>query len=87
MTPYKIPKSNKWVDLDTIQSIDEPSSWRNAGLEMLITWHHAFRDKPDVISLGTRHSMGYYGEDSLEDCIKELHEEVFKPFFNAWVNR
>tara|TARA_R110002020_G_scaffold279104_4_gene494506 strand:+ start:120 stop:329 length:210 start_codon:yes stop_codon:yes gene_type:complete len=42
MRPYKIPRTRTWVDLDTIQSINEPFTWLSQSTR--IAWTSAFRD-------------------------------------------
>ncbi len=53
MRPYLINKT--WVDLDTIQSIDEPEPSYNAPYQVEITWQHAFQDKPSKVYLRAPH--------------------------------
>lgn len=50
MRPFHIPTRKTWVDLDTIQSIDEPKFLNimgSGGLFIELSWQHAFRDTSD----------------------------------------
>lgn len=103
MRPYKIPTTSRWVDLDTIQSIDEPDFdvYSNVYME----WQHAFRDKHDRIMLAsvfevTRQTASFLGTSKEYSAEMDRREaewkktacarckaEVFDPFFAAWVGK
>lgn len=93
MRPFKTPLTNRWVDLDTIQEIREPTLLDNTGYGgyyIELTWQHAFRD--DLSSrrfeqpsdwYGTAHGFQKDSEGNPSELSK-IHSEVFVPFFNAW---
>ena len=101
MRPYKIPHTSRWVDLDTIQSIDEPvlGAYENC----ILQWHHAFRDKPDEVNFGREEIMpdpkrqwsATTFREEMERLVaiwrkqgaKKYYREVFVPFFTAWAGR
>lgn len=103
MRPYQIPTTSKWVDLDTIQSIDEPGFDEYANV--YIKWQHAFRDKHDKIMLASvfeaEHratpfqgtpkeysaEMDRRAEEWRKTACVRCKAEVFDPFFAAWVGR
>lgn len=97
MRPFKIPKTNKWVDLDTIQSINEPVSEpersdlvSNFNWNIVLEWHHAFRDLPDFevfsqkVELDDNVYRPTHDDNGEPDRLTEITNEVFKPFFEAW---
>lgn len=101
MRPYKIPKSNTWVDLDTIQSMSEPEVVLIHGSWINLTWQHAFRNGPDSIVICEQPEVlinpdqdkmfhQYEAEknsDGEATMIPIIYEEVFKPFYEAWTGQ
>jgi hypothetical protein len=95
MRPYKIPMTNRWVDLDTIQSINEPvfeDHMGNGGYFIVLRWQHAFRDmeskcsfqqEAEVKSVGVRPMLD---EDRNPSQLRIIREKVFGPFFTAWTD-
>ena len=98
MRPYLIPKTNRWVDLDTIQEIREPvflDRLGYGGYFISLTWRHAFQDK-DHEQLFNQDSHRWHddrGNSHVEprkdelgrpDQLAVIREEVFKPFLAAW---
>lgn len=98
MRPYNY--FGRWVDLDTIQSIDEPCLDRYDNL--VVRWHHAFTDKQDEMNFGRDTYPAQSEKMSLAEFSKACDErteewkktgvaknraEVFVPFFTAWAGR
>lgn len=98
MRPYKIPYTNIWVDLDTIQSIHEPALGKYENC--VLRWQHAFRSDYDEVNYGRQNMVDTtkfeYGTDAYYDekervekhwrqhGIDKCYREVFVPFFTAW---
>jgi len=95
MRPYKIPKADIWVDLDTIQEIREPQfedHMGSGGYYIVLTWRHAFQDKPREFWF---HQPANFeknvGAEPLRDAegnpseLAIIHKQVFQPFLNAWI--
>lgn len=97
MRPYNL--YGRWVDLDTIQSINQPTFDRYDNI--VISWHHAFREQPDEMNFGRE--VGYPDhklparewdneykrlvEAWRAKAIPKYYEEVFVPFFTAWCGK
>lgn len=96
MRPFKIPLTNRWVDLDTVQEIREPSLVNymgSGGYYIELTWQHAFRDdlsskrfEQPIDWNSPEHSFQKDSEGNPSE-LSRIHSEVFVPFFNAWRNR
>ena len=101
MRPYLIPKTNRWVDLDTIQEIREPvflDRLGHGGYFISLTWRHAFQDR-DHEQLFRQEPIYTYDERThLEvtspkldasgqpDQLAIITGGVFKPFLWAWTH-
>ena len=85
MRPYKIPRTNTWVDLDTIQSIEEPCGYSVS--DVTLAWHHAFMDKPRWVDIKNPNIKNEYDWNERREYLKEIHKEVFQPFFDAWTGK
>lgn len=101
MRPYRIPHTNVWVDLDTIQSISEPAFGKYENV--VLRWQHAFRADPDEVNFGRQNGVDhskfkwdtpeYRAEEARvqklwrEHGLDQYHKEVFVPFFTAWAGR
>ena len=98
MRPYRIPTINKWVDLDTILSIEEPRFQNQmgfGGMFVELEWQHYLRDKPEVVSwtqswltdVKTRQFLPVAGPDGRPSQLIEVYDAVFVPFFTAWCGK
>lgn len=94
MRPYKIPKANVWVDLDTIQEIQEPKfedRMGSGGYYIVLRWQHAFQDEPREHwfyqpanfekGVGAEPVRDEHGEPSE---LAVIRREAFEPFLRAW---
>ena len=98
MRPYNIPLTNVWVDLDTIQSINEPALGKYDNC--ILTWQHAFRNEPSSVNFGRDTQPGKdfsaktlrefdaerarLEKEWLANGTRRYYEKVFVPFFTAW---
>jgi hypothetical protein len=94
MTPYKIPYTKRWVDLDVIQEIELCiSGFAHYGLHrdsILFRWQNAFQDKKNELLLWQiEDEIDIYNEDdeNHKNLRKEILEKIFNPFKEAWENR
>lgn len=96
MRPFKIPLTNRWVDLDTIQEIREPALLDHTGCGgyyIELTWQHAFRDDLSSKCFEQPIDWNSTGQSFQKDSegnpseLSRIHSEVFVPLFNAWRNR
>jgi hypothetical protein len=100
MRPYRFV--GRWVDLDTIQSINEPMLDQYGNV--YIQWQHAFRDTPDSVNFGrmTMPDEKKMAGKSLQEWQAErrrleeqweregtamYYKEAFVPFFTAWCGK
>lgn len=96
MRPFLIPGTRKWVDLDTVQTIDGPriKSW---ALEAHIVLQHAFREGSDTISIQALRSEWFdpdpsgddpavliEGPDGVTHFETRVTREVLEPLLAAW---
>lgn len=73
MKPYniKFKNTNKWVDLDHVLEIDEPT---RRDIFYYVYYRMMFNDK--VFSIGCH-----------QDNEKEFYNECYLPFLEAWKNK
>lgn len=93
MRPFRLPYSNRWVDLDSVQAIEEPAKG-SIGLlgSSLPAWDIrylvAFQDAPQVLQLSVNLVRAQIGDEGAK--VEAMHAwvlaQVFTPFMEAWAN-
>ena len=90
----------RWVDLDTIQWIDEPAFGcepdRGRPEHFVLRWRHAYRETFEQLMVPATRGWFTFGEglrieriasewsDDVPREMAEFRERIFEPFLNAW---
>lgn len=92
MKPYKIPGTSRWVDLEAIQSMDEPvvKAMASGTPVIEINYTLAFQEqpaglvwRPDSKPEGT--ALGWDLAAKAQEKRREILATVFQPFLEAWM--